>query len=72
MSAIPPALVVTVVFLLIGATGMFERVYGGDGPQMDLPIFDTHVHYKEPAWPVYPPNVIIEMMERAGVTKALV
>ena len=37
-----------------------------------LPIFDTHVHYKEPAWSVYPPSTIIEMMEKSGVRKALV
>ena len=37
-----------------------------------LPIFDTHVHYKEPAWSVYPPDVVIHMMEQSGVTRALV
>ena len=26
------------------------------GNQEKLPIFDTHVHYKEPAWEVYPPS----------------
>lgn len=37
-----------------------------------MPIFDTHVHYKEPAWSDYPPDIVIDMMEKSGVTKALV
>ncbi len=37
-----------------------------------LPIFDAHVHYKEPAWGPYPPKTIIEMMDRAGVAMGLV
>ncbi len=37
-----------------------------------LPIFDTHVHYKEPAWEVYPPNAIIRLLKKSGVVKALV
>jgi predicted TIM-barrel fold metal-dependent hydrolase len=38
----------------------------------NLPIFDTHVHYKEPAWSVYPPDMVIDMMEKSGVSRALV
>ncbi len=38
----------------------------------NLPIFDTHVHYKEPAWEVYPPKEIIKLMKRSGVFRALV
>jgi hypothetical protein len=52
--------------------GLFDPAQAADGQNKDLPVFDTHVHYKEPAWSVYPPDVIIEMMERAGVVKALV
>lgn len=37
-----------------------------------LPIFDAHVHYKEPAWGPYPPATVIEMMDRNGVAMALV
>lgn len=43
----------------------------GDGAK-DLPIFDAHVHYKEPAWGPYPPGTVIELMDRAGVAMALV
>ena len=72
MGAIPKALMLSGFLAFSGATGMVAHVHGDDGRQTGLPIFDTHVHYKEPAWPVYPPAVIIEMMERAGVTRALV
>jgi len=37
-----------------------------------LPIFDTHVHYKEPAWKAYPPDAIIRLLKKTGVVKALV
>ncbi len=37
-----------------------------------LPIFDAHVHYKEPAWDRYPVASIIEMMDRNGVAMGLV
>jgi len=59
------------LFLMAGP-GLFDPAQAADGQHKDLPVFDTHVHYKEPAWSVYPPDVIIEMMERAGVVKALV
>lgn len=38
----------------------------------DLPIFDAHIHYKEPAWKPYPVESIIELMDRNGVAMGLV
>ncbi len=38
----------------------------------DVPIFDAHIHYKEPAWATYPVKTVIELMDRAGVAMALV
>ncbi len=38
----------------------------------DLPIFDAHIHYKEPAWGPFPPETVIEMFDRNGVAMALV
>jgi predicted TIM-barrel fold metal-dependent hydrolase len=38
----------------------------------DVPIFDAHIHYKEPAWATYPVKTVIEFMDRAGVAMALV
>lgn len=43
----------------------------GEGAQ-NLPIFDAHIHYKEPAWEDYPPQTVIEMMDRNGVVMGLV
>jgi hypothetical protein len=37
-----------------------------------IPIFDTHVHYKKPAWSVYPPEAIIQLLKKTGVFRALV
>lgn len=38
----------------------------------DVPIFDAHIHYKEPAWGPYPVKTVIELMDRSGVAMALV
>jgi len=43
----------------------------GDGVK-DLPIFDAHIHYKEPAWDAYPVESIIELMDKSGVAMGLV
>ncbi|MCV0426337.1 MAG: amidohydrolase [Roseibium sp.] len=38
----------------------------------DLPLFDAHVHYKEPAWSHSPVKSVIELMDKNGVAMALV
>lgn len=38
----------------------------------DLPIFDAHIHYKQPAWSEYPVKSIIELMDQNGVAMGLV
>lgn len=38
----------------------------------DVPLFDAHIHYKEPAWDAYPVTSIIELMDRSGVAMGLV
>lgn len=38
----------------------------------DLPLFDAHVHYKEPAWDQFPVETVIELMDQNGVAMALV
>ena len=37
-----------------------------------LPIFDAHMHYKEPAWQPFPVQTVIELMDKSGVAMALV
>lgn len=39
---------------------------------MELPLFDAHVHYKEPAWGPYPVERIIDLMNESGVAMGLV
>ena len=51
---------------------LFDQADAARVGQEGLPIFDTHVHYKEPAWEVYPPDVIITLLKNSGVVKALV
>ena len=48
-----------------------EHSYIGDNIDK-LPLFDAHIHYKEPAWKVYPPEEIIKLMDDAGVVMGLV
>lgn len=38
----------------------------------DVPIFDAHIHYKEPAWGAYPVESIVSLMDRTGVAMGLV
>jgi hypothetical protein len=41
-----------------------------EGP--GLPIFDAHIHYNAPDWSEYPPERILNILEKAGVRRALV
>ncbi len=38
----------------------------------ELPLFDAHLHYKEPAWVPYPVESVIELMDESGVAMGLV
>ncbi len=44
----------------------------GEHEAAKLPIFDAHMHYKEPAWEAFPPETVLKMMDRNGVAMALV
>ncbi len=37
-----------------------------------LPLFDAHIHYKEPAWGPYPPEAVLKLMDDTGVAMGLV
>ena len=70
-------LVLAALFLGVHATVILEPAFSDTlnavgNKAENLPIFDTHVHYKEPAWSVYPPDMVIDMMEKSGVSRALV
>jgi len=38
----------------------------------ELPLFDAHIHYKEPAWSAYSVQSVIELMDKNGVAMGLV
>ena len=63
------------LFLFTGCVANLENdspEETSDSASGDLPIFDTHVHYKEAAWSLYSPGEVIELFQRSGVTSALV
>lgn len=37
----------------------------------DLPLFDAHMHWKQPAWAPYPPETVLSLMDSNGVAMAL-
>ncbi len=64
------------LLMIFGALLIARGAVADDAPigaaAQDLPIFDAHMHYKEPAWGPYPPGTVIEMMDKSGVAMALV
>jgi Amidohydrolase len=66
------------IFSILFLTGFAPYQYHeeeSDHPSttdQELPIFDTHVHYKEPAWSLYSPKEVLDLFRKSGVTKALV
>ena len=38
----------------------------------ELPIFDAHIHYSQPAWDPYPPDAALGILDRGGVSRAMV
>ncbi len=66
--------VILAVFIALQATE--ARAHDDQEPigeaVAELPIFDAHIHYKEPAWGPYPVDSVIELMDRNGVAMGLV
>ncbi|MCG8492808.1 MAG: amidohydrolase [Sneathiellales bacterium] len=63
-------------FSILASLFFFNTLYSkadpvGDGIEQ-IPIFDAHMHYKEPAWEVYPVQTVIELMDKNRVAMALV
>jgi len=38
----------------------------------DLPLFDAHIHYNQPAWSTIDPRRALDILERAGIVRAIV
>lgn len=66
------AIIISTV-LLAGTSTMADDTHAPIGDGIDaLPLFDAHIHYKEPAWDQYPVDSIIELMDESGVAMGLV
>lgn len=71
-----------ITFLLVGLIAVFtlatlSPASADEGPAIgssieSVPVFDAHMHYKQPAWLAYPPSTVIELMDKSGVAIALV
>ncbi len=67
--------VMTAVALLMGMT---TSAFADDSAKhigrdiASIPLFDAHVHYKEPAWGPFPPATVLQLMDKSGVAMALV
>ncbi|MEP3298523.1 MAG: amidohydrolase family protein [Pseudoruegeria sp.] len=70
----PSNMIITLILAIVcGASGALAQEYTPLGEHVNrMPIFDAHIHYKEPAWLEYPVESIIELMDRNGVAMGLV
>lgn len=61
--------------ILRGLLGLTVLLGGAGTPGAQpagLPLTDGHIHYSRPDWGVYPPERILEILDKAGITRALV
>jgi hypothetical protein len=71
MKKLAALMLVFSVWALTNAVADDNHGYIGDAIK-EIPLFDAHIHYKEPAWSVYPPEAIIKLMDYTGVAMGLV
>jgi hypothetical protein len=60
---------VCIAIIIVQAT---IRLPGIRGQAAELPIFDTHVHYSQPAWTEFPPEKIIDKLKSMNISRAVV
>ena len=41
-------------------------------PAADAPLADAHIHYSAPDWSVYTPDQVVDILDKAGIQRALV
>lgn len=63
---------IATVFLAFSGSGLSADEDAIGKAIRDVPIFDAHMHYKQPAWEPYPVATVIELMDHNGVAMALV
>jgi hypothetical protein len=44
----------------------------GSPAAADPPLFDGHIHYSMPDWSVYTPDQVVDILDKAGIRRALV
>jgi len=49
-----------IALLFLSSSAVADGDHIGKGAET-LPLFDAHVHYKEPAWVPYPPGTVLEL-----------
>ncbi len=59
------------LFLQVPALADDEHAPIGEAIK-EVPIFDAHIHYKEPAWEKYSVKSVVELMDQNGVAMGLV
>jgi predicted TIM-barrel fold metal-dependent hydrolase len=69
MKTVLPAIALAILLAAAPALSQADEIGAGVA---ELPIFDAHMHYKQPAWEPYPVATVIELMDRSGVAMALV
>jgi predicted TIM-barrel fold metal-dependent hydrolase len=67
----------TFIVVLVGLPALAGEDHDHDDAPIgeavsELPLFDAHIHYKEPAWGPYPVEKVIRLMDRSGVAMGLV
>ncbi len=57
---------------LIAALAALVFAAGSPAAADDAPLFDGHIHYSRPDWSVYTPDQIVDILDKAGIRRALV
>jgi hypothetical protein len=57
---------------LLAALAAFVFSVAGPASAADAPLADGHIHYSKPDWGVYTPDQIVDILEKAGIARALV
>ena len=67
------SIAITAIVMFVSAVADADDNHGYIGEAAkDLPLFDAHIQYKEPAWGPYPPEVVVKLMDENGVAMGLV
>ena len=57
---------------LLAVLAAFVLSIAGPAAAADAPLADAHIHYSKPDWSVYSPDQIVDILDKAGIRRALV